>query len=1180
MISRARFALPLVALCALGCVNPPPIVVEAAVVSDTTSEQGPYEVRAIVMDDDELRGSTLTYVVVRADGLTARAAESLPLVVDDRIGGAPGIDGARRLRAAIPGQALGSIVRWALDVCDAQQACTSFPASGASDRDIDGADADFEFIVGLVPSTPSIERVDPDVGPASGGTRVEIHGADLRPGVIVRFGDDDAPHVEWLREDLVAVQTPAHEVGVVDVSVENPDGAVATLEDAFTFVPSPIVVSVSPTSGPEVGGTSVVIEAEELRDEARAFFDGVACRRQRVLVDTLPARIECDTPPGTGLVDVEIRDPERGFGLLADAFTYIPAPKVDAVQPDEGNSDGGDLIVVSGQDFSEDATVFIDGVQCADVQFVSAEELTCLTSPGEPGVADVVVENGDGQRGTLPGGFALLGPPIVVEVLPGESPVAGGIEVRVLGAGLHESDEVTFGGATGVVVDSVGAEELVVLVPPVPADLDPAPLTGLLAVDVTVTRTDVDDDRSGTLPAGLVYFWPPEIDDVTPARGRAQGGTDVVITGRFFRVIAGETFVVSFDREGVLVECIDVDVVSSTSIRCTTPAHTPGIADVVIENHPLSTGVGDDLYTFVGPPRVDSVEPPEGPTFGGEDVIVRGDFFEEGAVVLVGGAVCSDADVVSPQEIRCVSPPGEVGPADVQVTNVDGQSATAPSSYAYLGVAVTPNHGLPAGFARVRVRSAGIDAAAVVRFGNVVAQCTFVTSREMSCQSPPGTSGAVDVSFSNPNGTGETGDGAFDYRTFTTRPNVLVSDGVNPDNGDDRRNNANHVEVFDVDLDLDLDIAVAQGRVSNTEVSVVFENDSASELVAASFDRRDLTDVDASANKISVGDVDGDGRLDMLFAASNGVGAILVRNTSSAGGAVDFTPVDLGLPQQSSAFDALLADLVGDERLDVFVQKIGCDPVLDVMQPDCDNDVSGPDVLLEQTGNLTFADRSGLVPHEDDWDHDHKVIGVDLERDGDIDLVVVTNNASFFTEENRILRNRVDEGLGFVAEVPTSLQDIVGDLYDIDAGDIDGDGDQDIVTTNCGNSVPFDEAILVNDDGDLVRDDGALPGGVGDACVVGTLLVDIEGDGDLDVFFGGTRSIGDTRISGRVYVNDGTGTFHDASDALTLGDARLQINNFAAGDLDGDGDVDVVAATGAPYTESFRPGAVIVLELE
>jgi hypothetical protein len=82
------------------------------------------------------------------------------------------------------------------------------------------------------------------------------------------------------------------------------------------------------------------------------------------------------------------------------------------------------------------------------------------------------------------------------------------------------------------------------------------------------------------------------------------------------------------------------------------------------------------------------------------------------------------------------------------------------------------------------------------------------------------------------------------------------------------------------------------------------------------------------------------------------------------------------------------------------------------------------------------------------------------------------------------------------------------------------------------------------------------------------------------LFFGGTRALGDTRIDGRVYVNDGSGTFHDASDALDLGNARLQINNFAGGDLDGDGDVDIVVAAGAPYAETFRAGGVIVLEMQ
>ena len=71
----------------------------------------------------------------------------------------------------------------------------------------DGAVAEFEFHVGPLPSSPRIDALDPIEGPQSGGTRVEIRGADFRPGATVSFGERDALFVEWLGLDLVAATT-------------------------------------------------------------------------------------------------------------------------------------------------------------------------------------------------------------------------------------------------------------------------------------------------------------------------------------------------------------------------------------------------------------------------------------------------------------------------------------------------------------------------------------------------------------------------------------------------------------------------------------------------------------------------------------------------------------------------------------------------------------------------------------------------------------------------------------------------------------------------------------------------------------------------------------------------------------------------------------------------------------
>ena len=287
--------------------------------------------------------------------------------------------------------------------------------------------------------------------------------------------------------------------------------------------------------------------------------------------------------------------------------------------------------------------------------------------------------------------------------------------------------------------------------------------------------------------------------------------------------------------------------------------------------------------------------------------------------------------------------------------------------------------------------------------------------------------------------------------------------------------------------------------------------------------------------------------------------------------------MDLGLTGISDSFDAELVDVVGDGKLDVYNLSIGCNP-FDPQNPNCDPSVIGPDNLLEQTAN-GFTDRSSLVPHDLGWIHYHKMLAVDVDGDGDNDVIIVTNNqGDLSSEQNRLMRNRVNEGLGFVTELPPDLLNLSGDLYDLDKGDIDGDGDLDVVTTVCDGA--FGEALLRNNNGTLTLDTNAIPG-LTQSCTVGSALIDLDDDGDLDLLFGGTRDLNDTHVHLRVLVNKGDGTFVDASDALpSFGSEHLQLNNFAGGDIDGDHDIDIVIAGGAPYFEPDRAGRVVVLHLE
>ena len=1138
MKSTSSVVVVVVAFCFLGC-EQFPVIRDVTVAGDTSSPTGPYEVRATAFSDDGFSS-----VEVRLDDDTA-----IPMVAGREAPSALDV----RFSAEISGRPLGTVVRFAVVACDGN-AFTPFCTFDPPDFPDDA----HQFVVGNVPSRPRIESVSPSSGPASGGQVVELRGADFDDVDKVSFGDVTAPHLERVGAELLRVVTPAHAVGAVDVVVVNADGSLALLRSAYTYLPAPEIASVSPGSGPERGGTRITIEGANFPVDARVVVDGVPCRSPAFLSQAL---LSCETPPGRGIVDVAVLDDVGGgVGRFVDAFTYVPAPRLDAVTPDSGNSEGGQLITIIGGEFQEGAVVVVGGAVCDDV-VVFGDSIQCTVPAGEAGVVDVVVVNADGQSGILVGGYAHLGPPVVVAVVPAEGPVTGaGVIVRVLGAGLAVDDAVFFGDARSpLVIDAIDDIELLVELPPSSFPLAPAPESGFVDVDVVVQRTRADDDRSGALDDGFRYLWPPEVDSVTPPEGPTAGGTRVIVNGRFF--VASTTL--SFDD----VPCLDVEFISSTQLACTTPPGEAGLADVAAETDVL-VGTGLGVFTYVPPPRVDAIAPAEGPTFGGELVTVTGAFFRPGALVFIDGAPCTNAVVVDAGTITCTTPPGERGRADVAVVNVDGQLDTARGIYNYTGVAVTPDHGLPTGFTRVRVRAAGMQPGVTVRFDGVVAACSFVSAREVICQTPPhpavgggSATGLVEVRFRNPDGTND-GDEAFTYTSF----------GEVAGSADNLERNANHVVIADVDGDGDGDLLVANGRVGTPESSVVFIN-----RAALDFERRDIPGTEVTGNTIDIGSINSDDLPDLVISASNGLGAVLLRSTGPA----QWATVELPLSAENSAFDAQLADLLGDGRDDLLVLGIGCDPVLDFEQtPGCDPLSFGVDALFEQTGvngGSTLSRRDNVVRHEQRQVHDHKMVITDLDGDGDNDIVVVVNNDPY-GGENRVLRNRVDEGSGFVKET-AALSSLVGDLYDIDAGDIDGDGDNDVVTSLCfGDGAVSSEVVLRNNDGQLAVDATALPASRDD-CSIGVKLLDVDDDGDLDVLWSGSSDPRNVpRLLTRLYVNRGDGTFVDGSAFAPQPPRSMQGNNLDGADLDGDGDLDLVLAAGAPYAATDLPGAVLVFE--
>ena len=261
---------------------------------------------------------------------------------------------------------------------------------------------------------PDISHVDPDSGPAAGGTFVTITGDDFTSAgsTTVTFGGANASGITFVNATTLTCTTPAHNADAVDVVVTN-DFGMDTLAGGFTYNNTPVVDSVDPEHGPAAGGITATISGNYFTASADTdvYFGGAAATNVTV-VD--PTTITCTTPAhGAGAVDVEVTN-SNGADTLPDCFTYHNAPAIVTIVPNSGSEAGGTAVTIIGSDFTSVGTtaVTFDSAAATNVLVVNATTITCTTPAHSDGSVDVTVTNDFGSD-TLADGFTYeLGDPV------------------------------------------------------------------------------------------------------------------------------------------------------------------------------------------------------------------------------------------------------------------------------------------------------------------------------------------------------------------------------------------------------------------------------------------------------------------------------------------------------------------------------------------------------------------------------------------------------------------------------------------------------------------------------------------------------------------------------------------------------------------------------------------------
>ena len=327
---------------------------------------------------------------------------------------------------------------------------------------------------------------------------------------------------------------------------------------------------------------------------------------------------------------------------------------------------------------------------------------------------------------------------------------------------------------------------------------------------------------------------------------------------------------------------------------------------------------------------------------------------------------------------------------------------------------------------------------------------------------------------------------------------------------------ARGVHVADMDGDGDLDIVLAS---TYDDTIAWYENDGAAD---PSWTASDITTTLDGPWGVYVDDVDGDGDLDVVSAVAYDDSIAWFEND----GADDPSwTTSVIATTANNARNVHVADMDGDGDLDVVATSLD-DKTVSWYENDGADDPSWTAADIDTNSDGAFG-----------------VYVDDMDDDGDLDIVI----GSAFDDTIAWYEN---DGAADPSWTKSAIDTSADGARNLHVGDMDGDGDLDIVAASAGD----DTIAWYENDG------AANPSwtkSVIDSSLDAALSVypaDLDGDGDLDIV---SASAFDHTIAW--YQNNGAADPSWSGTDITT--SATGARDVFVGDMDGDGDLDIVSAS-------------------
>lgn len=276
--------------------------------------------------------------------------------------------------------------------------------------------------VEIAADDPLVVGASPSVATYSGGTAITITGAGFRAGARVvlanhLYVDGDVGGCTVVDETTITLVTRASAFGTWDVVVQDATGAEGRAADAFEFDALPSIDSAFPASGWSGGGTRVRVRGSDFVAGSTVRIDGDLQSEVDVASEN---SLSFTTAAGLagGPYVLEIETP--GGETATTAFTYQtdPDPSVTEIAPSSGTTAGGEIVTITGANFTADVEVVFgadaetgSGGTIADVEFVDANTLRVTTPAMADGATSVLVRLALTEQAALePAAFTFVEP--------------------------------------------------------------------------------------------------------------------------------------------------------------------------------------------------------------------------------------------------------------------------------------------------------------------------------------------------------------------------------------------------------------------------------------------------------------------------------------------------------------------------------------------------------------------------------------------------------------------------------------------------------------------------------------------------------------------------------------------------------------------------------------------------